>query len=84
MVLCNVQNFFAMAHPILVNYRYYLNDNIHFFIVKPEEHDLKTKRVMYYKGNNLLDSEKLTDQSFDMLKAGFEVRKSQYRYPRGA
>jgi hypothetical protein len=72
-----------MAHPILVNYRYYLNDNIHFFIVKNADHNLREKKVLYYKGNDLLASERLTDQSFDMLKASFEMRKSQYGNPRG-
>ena len=63
----------VMKHPLLENYRYYLNDSIHFFVVKRDE--ARERKVVYYRGNVYLAEEKLMDQDLDILRSELEDRK---------
>ena len=63
-----------MKHPLLENYKYYLSDNIHYFLVKRDGN--QEKRVLFFKGNIYLANEQLLDRDLDVLKAELEGRKS--------
>ncbi|HYD22596.1 MAG TPA: hypothetical protein VEB40_14035 [Flavipsychrobacter sp.] len=61
-------------HPLMEDYKYYLSDNIHFFMVKKGHDD--EKRVLFFKGNIYLANEGLMGRDLDVLKAELEGRKS--------
>jgi hypothetical protein len=62
-----------MRNPLLENYRYYLNDSIHFFVVRRDEE--REKKVVYFRGNIPLAEERLMDRDLDVLRAELEARK---------
>ena len=65
-----------MRNQLLENYRYYLNDNMHFFVVKRDQRDDGVKKVVeYYKGNTYIANEHLENQSIETLRERLEQRK---------
>lgn len=65
-----------MSDVILENEKYYLKDELHYFIVRKDEYDSSVKRVCFYKGSIYLANERLQDRTLAMLKSEFENRKS--------
>jgi hypothetical protein len=60
---------------LLDNHKYYLEDKVHFFIVRNDEYDSTVKRVLFYKDTIYIANERLMGRSLETLMAEFETRK---------
>lgn len=65
-----------MNDVILENEKYFLKDELHYFIVRKDEYDKAITRVCFYKGSIYLANERLSGRTLNMLRAEFETRKS--------
>jgi hypothetical protein len=60
---------------LLDNHKYFLEDNVHFFIVRNDEYDDTVKRVLFYKEKIYIANERLMGRSLETLLSEFEQRK---------
>ena len=65
-----------VSEPIQENVKYFLKDNVHYFIVRKDEYDKSIDRVVFYKGTIYVANERLMGRSLETLKAEFEDRRS--------
>lgn len=65
-----------VSETIQENFKYFLKDNLHYFIVRKDEYDKTIDRVVFYKGPIYVANERLNDRSLEALRTEFEKRKS--------
>ncbi len=66
----------VMSETIQENTKYFLKDDLHYFIVRKDEYDKSITRVCFYKGNIYVANERLMNRTLETLRAEFENRKS--------
>ena len=64
---------------LIDNHKYFLEDNVHYFIVRNDEYADTVKRVLFYKDKVYIANERLMGRSLEVLLAEFENRKIPYR-----
>ena len=64
---------------LIDNHKYFLEDNVHYFIVRNDEYDVTVKRVLFYKVKVYLAKDSFLGRCLEVLLAEFENRKIPYR-----
>ena len=72
----SIYNNTAMSETIQENTKYFLKDDLHYFIVRKDEYDKSITRVCFYKGDIYVANERLMNRTLESLRAEFENRKS--------